>query len=427
MTVQPAPSSPLAHRIGEKEFVGLLAMVMALQALGVDAMLPALDRIGADLHLVMANQRQLVLGVFLVAIGLGSLFPGPLADRYGRRTLVLISLGCYVFFTLACAFAPSFSLLLVARGVLGLTCAGLMVLPAAIIRDRYDGDQMARLQSMVFMVFMVVPMLAPTMGQAVLLVAGWRWIFGAMALLGLMVMGWAWLRLPETLHPEYRQPLRLGVVAAGLAAVLTTRAAIGYVLSMALIQGAMLGYINSSQQLVAEHFGAGVRFPLVFGGMALCMAGTNFVNSRIVEIFGARRVSHSAVLFYIAASLIQLALATSGTETLFTFVPVMALNMCLMAFIGANFASIALQPFAQNAGAAASAQAFIRTVLGAGLGALIGQAYDGTAAPLATAMTIAGTGALMLVLFSERGQLFRRLYPKGAPRPLPVGLEPPHL
>ena len=406
------------RQLGAGEFVALLAMLMALQALGVDAMLPALDRIGRDLHLASANQRQLVIGVFLISSGLTALLPGPLADRFGRRPVVLVAVGGYVALSLVCALAPTFHLLLAGRIGMGIAGSALSVLPTAIIRDRFEGDRMARTQSLVGMVFMVVPMLAPTLGQGVLLVAGWRWIFGIMALAGLAVALWVALRLPETLRPQFRQPLNPRAVAGTLFRVLTCRPAIGYVLGMALIQGALLGYINCSQQLVAEHFGAGARFPLVFGGMALCMASTNFINARIVERFGARRVSHSALLFYIGISLNHWVVARSGHETLALFVPLMAANMCLMAFLGANFSAIALQPFLETAGAAAGAQMFVRMTLGSVLGAVIGGSYDGSAAPLALSMVLGGGGALLLVLFSEQGRLFRRVYPRGAPRPV---------
>jgi len=410
-------TGPRAWTIGPREFVGLMAMLQALQALAIDAMLPALARISHDLGATSDNQRQLVVGLFLVFAGIGSLVPGTLADRFGRRRVVMGCVAGYIVLTIAAALVTTFNALLVTRALLGLASAGLAVLPPAIIRDRYDGDRMARLQSSIAMVFMIVPMIAPTLGQAVLLVAGWRWIFGLMAALGTIVLAWTWLRLPETLHPGHRQMIHPAAIARSMHRILTTRSAIGYVLGMAVIQGALFGYINSAQQLVAEHFGAGTRFPAVFGGMALIMAATNFINSRIVERFGARRVSHMALIVYIGASLTQLALASSGRATLWSFVPVMTVNMCLMGFIGANFGSIAMQPFAQRAGAAASAQAFIRMVLSSVLGALIGQAYDGTARPLAMALLGAGSIAMLAVLFSERGRLFRRLHPPGTPRP----------
>lgn len=411
------PSAP-GVSLGEREFVALMAMIMALQALCIDAMLPALGIMAQDLGVRDANDRQLVVGVYLIAAGIGALFPGALADRFGRRPVLFICLAAYVALSATCALVTDFTVLLVLRALQALTSAGLSVLPTAIIRDRFSGDRMARAQSTVAVIFMIVPMAAPSFGQAVLAVASWRWVFGGMALLGVAVWIWAWFRLPETLDPANRQSIAPRVIAANMWLAATNRAAMGYVIGASLLVAGLFGYINSAQQLVAEHFGAGDRFPLFFAAMAGGMALANFTNSRIVERFGARRVSHTALLAFIAASAAQVWLAHLPHQTLWQFVPVMALNMCLIGFIGANFGSIALQPFARIAGAASSFQMFIRMVIAASLGALIGQAYDGTARPLAWSLLAGGIAALLLVLYSEQGRLFRRLTPPGAVRPV---------
>jgi DHA1 family bicyclomycin/chloramphenicol resistance-like MFS transporter len=405
-----APTTPTPTRIGDKEFVALMAMLQALQALAIDAMLPALGVMADDLGVTDANQRQLVVGLFLVGAGATSLFPGSLADRFGRRPVLFWCLGGYVLLNLAAALAPTFDMLLVCRVLSGGFSSGFIVLTSAIIRDRFGGDRMARTQSLVSMVFMVVPMAAPTLGQGIIAFASWRWIFGMMAGLGAAVAVWAWLRIPETLHPEFRQRIEPIAILRNMGTVLSTRSAIGYVIGLALIQGALFGYINSSQQLVAEHFGAGDSFPLIFGIMALAMAVCSLANSRIVMRFGARRVSHAAVMAYVVLGALQLWFATQPNETIWHFAPLMTFNLCVMAFIGANFTSIALQPFARIAGAASSVQAFMRLMVGSALGALIGQAYDGTARPLALSLLVAGILALGLTLYSERGKLFRRLH-----------------
>ena len=396
--------------LGEREFVAMMAMLQALQALAIDAMLPALGVLSQDLGGGHPNYRQLVVGVFLLGAGLGALVPGTLSDRFGRRPVVMASLGIYILTALGCALVRDFDSLVVLRFLQGMGCSGLAVLPPAIIRDRLEGDRMARLQSLVSVVFMTVPMIAPSLGQAVLLVASWRWIFIFIALMGIVIGTWAYLRLPETLHLEYRQQIQPRAIAINMGRVLTTRASIGYVVGSALVMSAMWGFINSAQQLIAEHFGAGVAFPLVFGGLAFTMSVANFGNSRIVERFGARRVSHTALLVYIAISSLQYLAAFSDHEALWQFALLMGSNMCLMGFIGANFTSIALQPFGEIAGAAASVQTFLRMVTASIIGALIGQAYDGSARPLALALLAAGSVTLLAVLFSEKGKLFRRLH-----------------
>lgn len=402
----------------EGELVALLAFTQALQALAIDAMLPAIGTMARDLHASDPNQRQLIVGVFLIGCGVGALLPGTLADRFGRRPVLLFSLACFIVMALACAVVTEFNTLLVLRFLQAVGSGGLAVLPAAIIRDRFEGDRMARLQSLIGVIFMIVPMIAPTLGQVVLTFAGWRWIFGATAILGAGVGAWIYFRLPETQHPEFRQKIDVATIGRNMGTTLTTRASIGYVIGSSLILGAMWGYLQCSQQLIGEHFGAGENFPLIFGGMAMFMAFANFGNSRIVERFGARRVSHTAVFAFIAVAGAQFYLATRPHQTIWQFVPVMTANMALMSFIGANFASIAIQPFARIAGAAASVQAFLRMVTASLIGAAIGQSYDGTARPFAAALLAAGLGCLGLILFSEHGRLFRRVYPRGAVRPV---------
>jgi len=238
-------------------------------------------------------------------------------------------------------------------------------------------------------------------------------------MLAVIVGAWAWLALPETLNPAYRQKIEPRAILRNMAASVRVRGSVGYVFGSALVFGAMFGFINSAQQLVGEHFAMGESFPLVFAACAGSMAIASFTNSRIVERFGARRVSHTALFAFIAVSTAQVWFAFRGGETIWQFAPLMAANMALLGFVGANFGSIAMQPFAAIAGAASSVQAFLRMLLGALIGAGIGRAYDGTSRPLALALLVSGIVALGLVLFSERGRLFRRLTPPGAPRPAP--------
>lgn len=411
------PGAP-ARQLGERELILMVALVQSLQALAIDAMLPALPLINQDLHVTNPNHRQLVVGLFLGGIALGSLIPGPLADRYGRRRVLIAGLALYVALSLACAVSTEFNTLLALRAIGGVCCAAMSVVPPALIRDRFDGDRMARLQSMIAAIFLVVPMIAPTIGQGIMLVLGWRWIFGLMALAGGIILVWVTLRLPETLAPDNRQPIRVTTIRDNMAATFSNRTSLGYVLASACPQGVIWGWVQCCEQLLGEHFGAGANFPYFFGGMALLMACGNLTNSRIVERFGARRVAHTALCVYIGLAALQVWFALSPHETLWQFVPLMALNMMLSGFMSANFSSIALQPFPRVAGSASSVQAFTRLVIGTVIAALIGQSYDHTARPLAYGLLAAGATAMTLVLWSERGRLFRRVLPPGAIRPV---------
>ncbi|OYW44031.1 MAG: Bcr/CflA subfamily drug resistance transporter [Sphingomonadales bacterium 12-68-11] len=395
--------------MGQRELVVLIALLMSLNALAIDGMLPALDEMAREMGVIGGNRRQLVVAVYLLANGIGCLVPGAFADRFGRRPLLLLSLGSYAVFSVLIALVTDFTMLLALRGIQGVLTAGLMVVPTAIIRDQYEGDRMARLMSLVSAVFIAVPVVAPSLGQAVLLFAGWRWIFVLLAALSLLGALWTWMRLPETLDPANRQRIDVFVIVRNMKVALINRASIGYVLGTMLLIGAVFGYVNSAQQLIGEHFGAGDAFPIVFGGTATVMVISNIVNSRIVERFGARRVSHSGVFVFIGVALAQVWAAHFRPDSLYWFMPLMATNLALLGFLGANFGSIAMQPFAAIAGAASSIQTFFRMFGAAVVGLIIGQAYDGTARPLAHALLICSVSALLLVSYSERGRLFRRL------------------
>lgn len=400
-----APSTPLRKALGETELLWMMAMLMALNAFGIDAILPALDALAADLS-VAGNDRQFVIGVYLLAGGLGSLVPGALADRFGRRPILLGAVAVYIVLSIFSALAPSYDALIAVRAAQGFFAAGIVALPPAIIRDRVGGDKMARMMSMIFVIFLMVPAIAPTIGEGILQIGSWRAIFGAMAVLGVVMGAWVYVRLPESLTDENRQPIHLRTIGANMGRALALPSAFGYVIGSALVFGALFGFINSSQQLITETFGAGDIFPLIFAICAGSMALASWSNSRIVERFGARRVSHTALFAFIAVSAAQVMFAFQPDESLWQFVPLMAINMALLGFIGSNFGAIAMNPFFAIAGAASSAHGFVRMTMASLLGGAIGYAFDGTARPLALALLASGLACLVLVLLSEKGKLF---------------------
>jgi DHA1 family bicyclomycin/chloramphenicol resistance-like MFS transporter len=400
-----APATPARKALGETELMWMMALLMALNAFGIDAILPALEALAADLS-VSGNDRQFVIGIYLLTGGIGSLVPGALADRFGRRPILLGSVAVYIVLSLLCALAPSYDALIALRAVQGFFAAGIVALPPAIIRDRVGGDRMARMMSLIFVIFLMVPAVAPSIGEAILQVGNWRAIFGAGAVLGVVMGLWVFVRLPESLSEANRQPIRPRAIAANMGRALSTPSVAGYVIGSALVFGALFGFINSSQQLITETFGAGDIFPMVFAICAGSMAFASWSNSRIVERFGARRVSHSALFAFIAVSAAQVMFAFQPAESLWVFVPLMAINMALLGFIGSNFGAIAMNPFFAIAGAASSAHGFVRMTTAALLGGAIGYAYDGTARPLALALLASGLTCLVLVLWSEKGKLF---------------------
>jgi MFS transporter, DHA1 family, multidrug resistance protein len=402
-----APASKNAPPIGMAEFVALIASIMALTALGIDSMLPALPAIGSSLDVAEPNSRQYVITAFLLGFSVAMLAYGPAADRFGRKPVLVFALSAYMLTNLAAAMAGSFALLLIARAASGAAIAGGRAVTVALVRDCFSGRAMARVMSLAFMVFMAAPVLAPAFGQAVLVFASWRWIFGGIASVAGAILLWFAIRMPETLAREDRRPLDLAQYADATRQVLRDRYAVGYTLAATVLQGALFGFIGSVQQVMEDIFRRPDLLVLVFAGVAGTMAVGNLLNSRIVMRLGTRLISHSALCAFIVFALVHLWFAFSGTETLASFIIVQALLMASFGLATANFSAMAMERMGAIAGTAASIQGFVSTLGGAVGGALIGQAYDGTTVPLYTGFIAAGGLALGIVLAAERGRLFR--------------------
>jgi DHA1 family bicyclomycin/chloramphenicol resistance-like MFS transporter len=405
----------------DREFVALMASIMALNALAIDAMLPAFPAIRESLNVADPNSLQYMISAYMLANAVGSLVAGPLADRFGRRPILLLSIVFTVFGGLASALVTSYDALLVVRAVHGFFAAGLGVLAVAVIRDRYSGDQMARIMSLIIIIFLLVPVIAPSLGQLVMTVASWREIFHVLAVSAVAVLGWAWLRLPETLAAGHRQTISPIAITRNWIAVVSDRQGLGYMLGAGIMMGGMFGFLNSAQQIFYDVFDAADIFPIAFACVAGAMAVANFSNSRIVERFGARRVSHTALLAFIIFSLCQFGAGQIHPEPLWLFLGLLALNMAMVGFTGSNFGSIAMEPFGHIAGSAASFQSFARMAIATLIGAVTGQRFDGTAQPLAEGFVITGLIGLGFILWAEHGRLFTRprrnaLRPRVPPR-----------
>ncbi|HEX2725690.1 MAG TPA: multidrug effflux MFS transporter [Beijerinckiaceae bacterium] len=408
MHQQIAPNGAVETRIGFKEFVAMVAALMALNALAIDIMLPGLQEIGNALDVADENRRQAVLTAYLWAFGVGQLLVGSVSDRFGRKPVLLGGLALYIVAAALCAAATSFEALLVARALQGLASAAPRVVVTAVVRDCYGGRRMASVMSLAMMAFISVPVLAPSIGQLVLLFSSWREIFGLLTLYGLVLTAWTWRRLPETLPPDRRRPASPRGVALAIRKVLTTRQTIGYTLATGMMFGANFGFIVTAQQIFVDVFGLGVYFPLAFAAVAVTMALSSFINSRLVVRLGMRRISHGAVVLFTALSGTLLALAAAGALKLWMFMLLIAGIMFLLGMVFSNFNALAMEPQAGVAGTASSLTGSITTVMAASLGHVTGQAYDGTAVPLGTSYLVLGLATLLIILVTERGRLFDR-------------------
>ena len=405
-----SPPDAAAHSphpgIGCKAFVVMIASMMALNALAIDAMLPALPSIGAALGVAEGNAHQWVVTAYLLGFGAAQIVYGPLADRYGRRPVLLAGLAIYTLFGLLAALAPSFDMLLLARVLQGLGAASLRVLAVSIVRDCYSGRTMARVMSLTFIVFLGTPILAPSLGQLILFVAEWRAIFLVLGAAGAAVLAWTAFKLPETLHPEYRLPIRADRILAGVRETLSHRVAAGYMLAMAMITGALFGFINSSPQIFTEIFEAPTVFPIAFAGIAGAIAVASILNARLVVRLGMRTLSHIALLGFTTVAVVHTLVAATGHEVMWTFIALQAATMFFFGLIPGNFGALSMEPLGHIAGTASSVQGVVTTTGGALIGFFIGQQFDGSTVPLSAGFAVCGLLALGCVLFADRGRLF---------------------
>ena len=413
-----AARTPAANKLPYWELVIMVASLMAMNAAAIDVFIPALQEMGKTLAVADPNQRQLVITAYILGFGGAQLVYGPLSDRFGRRPVLMVGLSIYMVATIAGAFSPTFTALLAFRLIQGIGAAATRVIAVSVVRDTFGGRRMASVMSLVMMVFMTVPVIAPNIGQAIMVFGNWREVFIVTGLFGLCVSLWAAIRLPETLHPEDRRELTVKRVAEAFRIVLTNRIAFGYTIATALVFGVLFGFINQAEQLYTEVYGLGPLFTLAFSATAVFMAAASFLNSRLVETFGMRKLSHGALVGFLVIACIHVAVAWSmgGAAPLWFFIVAMTLLFCLFGFIGANFNALAMDPLGHVAGTASSVLGFMQTFGGGIFGAIIGYFYDGTVIPMLIGFIILSLSALGCVMLAE-GRLFESRNAPPPPRP----------
>ncbi|HSR00141.1 MAG TPA: multidrug effflux MFS transporter [Sphingomicrobium sp.] len=398
-------------RPGTREMTLLLASLMALNSFAIDAMIPALPEIGRSLHVTHENQRQLVVIAYFLGFGSTQLVWGPLADRFGRKPILAAGVILYSSFALLCGIAWTFPVLIAGRLCQGASAAVTRVLVIAMVRDLFEAEEMAKVMSLVSMVFMVMPVLAPNIGQAILLLGPWRIIFFVLAAYGMLMLGWSSLRLPETLHQQYQRSLHAREIGKAVRASLADPLSRGYTLALTVSSGCLVAYIASIQQIVAEVFHEGRYIGLVFAAVAAPMALASWTNSRVVGRFGLRRIGHLASAAFAVIGLIHVAIALSGKETLGIFIVLQALTMCCFAFTSANLSTLAMSNMASIAGTASSVQGVIWTIAGAAIGFLIGSAFNGTVVPFVIGTAGCAVVGFIAVVLTEPRRLFARIGP----------------
>ena len=392
--------------MGFPEFVVIIASIMALNPLAMDMMLPALPNIASAFHITVANRPQAVLSTFMIGFGVGQFVMGPLSDRFGRRPVLLGGMVLYVIASLLAIAAPSFETVLLARALQGLGTAATRVIATSVVRDCYAGRRMASVMSLTMMVFIAVPVIAPSFGQAVMLLTQWRGIFIVLTLYGVLALIWSALRLPETLPVSERKSLAVRDVLAAFRQTVTNRQTFGYALAAGGVLGALFAYVFSSQQVFTGIYQLGHYFPVAFAAVAIGIAIAGFLNARIVGRLGMRVISHGGLVGAVVVAGTMLVAAKLQMLPLPLFMALSALMMFAFGLMFANFTALAMEPQGHIAGTASSLYGSITTLLGIGIGAAIGQDYNGTLLPFATGFFLCTLGALAVVVVVEKGRLF---------------------
>jgi len=386
-----------------------MASTMSLSALSIDLMLPAFDEMRADFGLAAdSTDTAAIITLFFLGMAAAQLVYGPLADRFGRKPVLYGGLAVFVMGAIGSALAGSLASVLAFRFLWGLGAAGPRVISLSIVRDVYEGDQMARVMSFIAAVFIFVPVVAPSAGAVLLGIASWRFLFWLCAILAGAVGLWL-LRLPETLDAATRlERLQLRSLLRTARIVVTNRQAVGYTLALTFVFGAFVSYLASSELVWDEVYGRGDQFPLIFGALALAIGVAILINGLIVDRIGARRIVHGSLFAYVATAGVALILAIvgDGSPNFWLFVVLLGVALMFHGLLIPNSNSIAMSPLGDVAGTASSLIGAFSILGGAVLGAVIDRAFNGTVTPMITGFFLARLLALITILITERGRMF---------------------
>ncbi|MEL6535803.1 MAG: multidrug effflux MFS transporter [Bacteroidota bacterium] len=388
------------------EFIPMMAVLTSLVALSIDAMLPALSIIGEDLQVADPNAPQLVISMIFLGMSVGQAVFGTLSDSYGRKPTVYFGLVIFIVGCLISWSAPSLYLLLVGRVLQGFGVSGPRVVVLALVRDQYAGNKMAKIMSYVMMVFIMIPTVAPALGQGIMYLADWRAIFLVFIGIGLIAGGWFGLRQPETLTPEDRKPLRWGTIGFALKEIFSSRVALGYTVTAGLISGAFLGFLTSIEPILMRQYGLGEAFAGYFAMLALFIGSASFVNSRLVERLGMQRLSQLSVsaMTLLAFGFLAYLLFINRHPDLWVLMPYLFATLFCVGIMFGNLNSLAMEPMGHIAGIGASVVSAMGTLIAFPFSIIIGQAYDGSSAPMVFGFAIMGLLTFFLMRFIEAGR-----------------------
>lgn len=387
----------------EFEFIALMASLMAIVALSIDALLPALPQIGKDLGVINLSDNQLLITMIFLGIGVGQLIFGPLSDSFGRKPMVFIGFAVFIIASIICVTTKSFEMMIFGRILQGIGLSSPRTLSIAIVRDLYSGDYMAKIVSIVVMVFILVPVIAPTLGQFLISFYSWESIFYVNLVFGSCIMFWFWKRQTESLPKEKRIPLTSHLFIDGMKEFLKYKDAIGFTLISGFITGSFMVYLSTSQQIFEEQYQLADMFPYIFASLAISIGLATYLNSILVVKFGMMRLAYYSTVAYCAISICYVVLFWSGANpSIFVLISFFALQFFAIGFLFGNLRALAMQPLGHIAGIGAAINGFASTVLAVPVANYIGGFVKDSVLPLFIGFSIFGSLSLIVFLILKR-------------------------
>lgn len=381
------------------EFVAMMAALMSIVALALDAILPAISNIGETIHSTDSTDNQLLVTMIFLGLGVGQLFFGPISDSFGRKPVVYLGVGIFLVASVICLLAPSLEMMVVGRILQGIGLSAPRTISISIIRDTYHGDYMAKVMSFVTAFFILVPVVAPAIGKLILDTAGWQAIFYVQMAFVFIVAIWFWKRQNETLHPEYKIPFTRHVFVDGLKEFLRYKETIAFTLISGLVTGAFLVYLSSAQHIFEDQYALKEVFPYIFAGLAISIGLSTFLNGTMVMRFGMRKLSLMAtIVFCLVAVTYSIMFLNSPNPSIYVLVGFLSVQFFCLGFMWGNFRSIAMEPIGHIAGIGAAINGFISTVLSIPIATFIGEFVKNSVWPLFAGLAICGMCALAIFL-----------------------------
>ncbi|WP_108246658.1 multidrug effflux MFS transporter [Muricauda brasiliensis] len=384
------------------EFVAMMAALMSIVALAIDAILPAISNIGEAINSTDSTDHQLLVTMIFLGLGVGQLFFGPISDSFGRKPVVYMGFSIFLVASVICLMAPSLEVMVVGRILQGIGLSAPRTISISIIRDTYEGDYMAKIMSFVTAFFILVPVVAPAIGKLILDATGWQGIFYVQMFFVLIVAFWFWKRQEETLHPEYKIPFTRHVFIDGVKEFVKYRETVAFTLISGLVTGAFLVYLSSAQHIFEDQYALKEVFPYIFAGLAVSIGLSTFMNGTLVMRFGMRKLSLMAtIVFCMVALTYSFLFLNSPNPSIYVLVGFLSVQFFCLGFMWGNFRSIAMEPIGHIAGIGAAINGFVSTVLSIPIATFIGDFVKDSVWPLFAGLAICGMVALALFLLTH--------------------------